>query len=300
MSKSVESFLRKDDDGRYVTVGLDTPFENSRDAAAFLIQLIVYWQNKNVSLFCNEWQEEDGDWIFNYKTPSTCGGCVRAQRVLNNIFPTGTACFNALLFVENVDDRQCQFRLRHLKAYADHGLEHVRQLVAREKDRKRQAEEEKRLENRVGELKALLGGGEVDEQVFQGLLKLGKLRIAKVVHPQLVVAVTDESDYRQTDSAAWEGSYSPDINYWMYENDMGNPNRGVSKGISYFDSVHVFFRSAHEVRSWKWRDGEDPSNDKPWLAVHGIGAVEVSEQGNVVRVEVENSSHGNRMVEFTF
>ena len=77
---------------------------------------------------------------------------------------------------------------------------------------------------------------------------------------------------------------------------------GSSGGIGYYDQVRVFCGSQADMKEWQWRDRYSASNDKPWLAVHAIGAVKVSKKDNKVNVEVElvNNQHGNRTATYTF
>jgi len=77
---------------------------------------------------------------------------------------------------------------------------------------------------------------------------------------------------------------------------------GSSGGIGYYDQVRVFCGSQADMKEWQWRDRYSASNDKPWLAVHAIGAVKVSEEDNKVNVEVElvNNRHDNRTATYAF
>ena len=77
---------------------------------------------------------------------------------------------------------------------------------------------------------------------------------------------------------------------------------GSSGGIGYYDQVRVFCGSQADMKEWQWRDRYSASNDKPWLSVHGIGEVKVSEKDNKVNVEVElvNNKHGKRTATYTF
>lgn len=77
---------------------------------------------------------------------------------------------------------------------------------------------------------------------------------------------------------------------------------GSSGGIGYYDQVRVFYGSQADMKEWQWRDRYSASNDKPWLAVHAIGAVKMSEKDNKVNVEVElvNNRHGNRTATYIF
>lgn len=77
---------------------------------------------------------------------------------------------------------------------------------------------------------------------------------------------------------------------------------GSVGGIGYYDQVRVFYKSQSKMQEWQWRDRYSAGNDKPWLSVHGIGEVKVSNEGEKVVIEVEllNAKHGNRRATYEF
>ena len=77
-------------------------------------------------------------------------------------------------------------------------------------------------------------------------------------------------------------------------------------GVGYRDDIYVTFSLAGEsttsTKGWWWHNRFSAADDKPWLKVDSIGAVEVSERGKKTEVEVEliNENYGNRTITFTF
>lgn len=134
---------------------LEINIEDDQEASQFLVDVIKYWHKKR-NLFChdNTWvwvQDSEGenvmqtfpedDWTFSYKTPSTCGGCVSGQKLLDKIFGHRDR-FNELPYVKYAGGRNYHLRFDLLKAFIDDGKEKVEAI--REEEARMEAEKEQR------------------------------------------------------------------------------------------------------------------------------------------------------------
>lgn len=77
---------------------------------------------------------------------------------------------------------------------------------------------------------------------------------------------------------------------------------GSSGGVGMYDQVRVFCGSQSQMKEWQWRDRYSADNDRRDLAVHDIGAVQVTQKGESLQVEVElvNRNYGKRKAVYTF
>lgn len=127
-------------------------------------------------------------------------------------------------------------------------------------------------ENQSAKLNEQLGDTVVSEELRRQILPYADNKSLVIASPNVAAVLTSRSEW------------------------------GSSGGIGYYDQVRVFCGSQSDIKEWQWRDRYSASNDKPWLAVHSIGAVKVSEKDNRVVVEVElvNNKHNNRTATYTF
>lgn len=267
-------------------------FSGDQEAAKFLVEAFRFWRNKR-GFFCHDvtegWEGEgaagkkvdlpEDKWHFSYKTPSECSGCVSGQKILDKIFGDHYK-FNALPFVTFEGQRVYSFTFDMLKYFADNGLESTVRLIG---DRKREvarkesearAEQQRKLreEQDIKLTERLCGMVISDELRRQILPYAGNQSLVILGQPNVAAVLTSRSEH------------------------------GSSGGIGYYDQVRVFCGSQSDLKEWQWRDRYSASNDKPWLAVHGIRELRVSEKDNKMNVEVElvNNQHGNRNVTYTF
>lgn len=76
---------------------------------------------------------------------------------------------------------------------------------------------------------------------------------------------------------------------------------GGTGGVGYAEGVAVYFKGRAAQQKWQWRDCWYERSDKPWLAIHGIGAITVTVSGKAtVAVELVNNHYRNRTVVFEF
>ena len=255
---------------------------DAQKAAQFLVDVIKNWLGKT-TLFCNEHYRSDGqiqpedEWGFYYKTPSSCGSCVRAQEILEKIFGS-CSVFNRLPFVEFHGDRQFSFCFDLLKIFAEQGEEVVKKEIElrEQKAAQKEAAEKAKLQRlldkkRASKLTQKLDGKEISQQLQQFLLQYVD-RIFVVANPDVAVVLTDRSEW------------------------------GSSGGIGYYDQVRIFCHGQTDMREWQWRDRYSASNDQPQLRIHGIGKVTVTKANDKVEVKVVlvNDQYGNRSTTFTF
>lgn len=294
--KSVSQlFIKKTKDEKTIYIintELTLKFNGEQEAAQFLVEAIRFWREKR-TFFCHntttEWTGEgkerkrivlpEEEWEFSYKTPSDCGGCVRGQEILNKIFGNCRK-FNALPFVINSSDREYFFSFDLLKHFAENGHESTACLIEEHKQEEVRKEADVEAEQKHKLLKEQsvmlverLAGEVISEKLRQQILPYAGNNSLTIASPDVAVVLTSRS---------------------VYGSGGG--------GIGYYDQVHVFFRSHAIMKEWQWRDRYSESADKPWLAVHAIGTVKVSEKDNEVHVEVElvNNHHGNRTATYTF
>jgi hypothetical protein len=266
-------------------------FSNEQEATQYLVEAIRFWRGKT-TLFCGEdtqrWEGEGKDakrvdlpeeeWNFSYKTPSTCGRCRRAQELLDKIFGDRRK-FNALPFVTYHGDRQYSFPFNLLKYFAENGydstvrlIEERKQEEARKKAEAEAEQQRKRREEQETKLAERLGDIVISDELRRQILPYADNKSLVIASSNVAVVLTSRSEW------------------------------GSSGGIGKFDQVHVFCGSQADMKEWQWRDRYSASNDKPWLRVDAIGAVEVSEKDDKVEVKVElvNKQYGNRTVTYTF
>ncbi len=267
-------------------------FDDIQEEAKFLADLIRCWHGK-VTLFCQECYGEslygdDGtvkfveypeeEWNFTYKTPSTCGGCVRAQRILTQVFGS-CARFNDLPFVTYHGDRTYGFTFEMLTYFAQHGSEATSQLIAwREQEKRRKEAEEKLNEERAlrekkeVQLTKLLNGRKISNALKEQILEYVDNQTLKIVNKDLAVVVCSRSEW------------------------------GSSGGVGYFSQVKVFYGSKSKMAEWQYRDRYSAEKDKPWLEVDEIGDVKIEKKDQAIIVEVEliNHRYRSRMTQFQF
>jgi hypothetical protein len=267
-------------------------FSGEQESAQYLVEAIRFWRDKR-GFFCHDttwkWEGEgnkdakrvdlpEEEWHFSYKTPSTCGGCVSSQKILDKIFGDHRK-FNSLPFVTYHGDRQYSFPFDLLKHFAENGHDSTVRLIEERKQEARRRESEAEVEQNAklheeqgAKLAERLGDTAVSEELRRQILPYADNKSLVIMSPDIAAVLTSRSEYES------------------------------SGGIGYYDQVRVFFKNQTDIKEWQWRDRYSASNDKPWLAVHSIGAVNVSEKGNKVIVEVElvNNQYGNRTVTYTF
>jgi hypothetical protein len=296
MNKSAKKFFVETGSGeekRFVlNEKLSLSFKDDQEAARFLIEVIRAWHMKR-GLFCGggntwEWKGEgknqervvlpEEKWGFSYKTPSTCGGCVSGQKILDKIFGDRHK-FNSLPFIKFHGDRQYSFSFELLKHFAESGPEATTKLIEerkREKARKEaeeKAEQERQLnETRLTKLTKRLDKTQISDDLRTKILKYADDASLKIVNPDIAVVQDSRSEW------------------------------GSSGGIGYYDQIRVFYGNQSSMQEWQWRDRYSASNDKPWLRIDSIGKVKVSEEKGKVIVEVElvNKKYDNRTATFTF
>ena len=288
MEELVKKFFIREENRYDLNYGLELDFHNKQESARFLVEVIRFWQGR-AKLFCGErtkqWDEKSEKWIdlpeekwkFSYKTPSTCGGCVRAQRILDEIFGSREK-FNALPFVTFQGDRQYSFPFDLLEYFAENGHDSTIRLIkergqeAARKKAEAEAERQRKLRK---------------EQNAKLAERLDGMTISDELRRQILPYVDEPMVIASSDVAAVLTSRSE----W-----------GSTGGIAYYDQVRVFCGSQADMKEWQWRDRYSASNDKPWLQVDSIGTVKISEKDKKVIVEVElvNEEYSNRTVTYTF
>lgn len=112
----------------------------------------------------------------------------------------------------------------------------------------------------------------ISDELREQILPYASNGSLTIINPEIAVVITDRSDF------------------------------GTTGGVAYYDQVHVFYGSQADMKEWQWRDRYSASNDKPWLRVHSIGAVNVVDKDDKVSVGIElvNNNHDNRTVTYTF
>jgi hypothetical protein len=281
------------DDRTYypLNAAFEPNFSNEQEAAQFLVEAIRLWRGRR-GLFCHDttwgWVGEGKDakrvdlpeegWHFSYKTPSDCSGCVSGQRILDKIFGDRQK-FNELPFVTYHGDRVYSFPLDLLKHFAENGSESTVRLIeerkqeAARKKAETEAEQQRRLrEKQNTKLTEKLGDMTISEELRRQILPHANNKSLVVTSSNVAAVLTSRSEC------------------------------GSSGGVGYYSQVRVFCGSQADLKEWQWRDRYSASNDKPWLAVHSIGVVKVSEEDDKVNVEVElvNNQHDNRTATYTF
>ncbi len=277
-----------------INENLKLNFTNNQEACQFLVELIRYWlkQKKEyrMTLFCgqsikkrNENNEivikPENEWEFHYKTPSTCGSCVRAQQILSKIFGSEHN-FNRLCFVEHKSDREYKFKFSLLKYFAEHGEKKTKKFIKKlkEEEARKKAEEEKRKralqrKKNAEKLKEMIKtkiSGKAEKWVLD-LMEEKMISIIKVVDPDVIICKTTRSEW------------------------------GGGSGIGYFDQIYVYYYGQTNMKEWQWRDRWSADFDRYDLQINNIGEVEIkSEEKDVVKIELINEKYGNRYTEFTF
>jgi len=255
-------------------------FKSDQEACQFLVDVVREWTGKT-GLACGgspHREEPESEWGFSYKTPSTCGGCIRAQEILDKIFGDRSK-FNSLCFVQYHGDRQYSFSFEMLKHFAENGKENTVRLMqerkqeAARKDAEAKAEEQRKLcEKQDAKLNERLGKTKISDELRQQILPFVDRETLKIVNSEIGAVVDSRSEY------------------------------GSSGGIGYWDQIRVFCGAQSQMQEWQWRDRYSARNDKPWNRINGIGKVKVSEKDNktVVEVELLNEKHSNRTAWLTF
>lgn len=253
---------------------LEIDLQGDRELAALLAEVIRQWHNKR-GLFChdNTWQrkeDEDGEsyretlpedeWGFQYKTPSTCGGCVRAQELLDKIFGSRSR-FNRLPFVKFHGDRVYTFRFNLLKAFVEGGKELVEAI--KEEERKEAAIEKRKKERQRRQSRLEEVSGMTDSDIpFSAqdfLLRLIERDIsitALAVQNGVVLALAQRSHYAGTG------------------------------GIAYYSQLHIFSDGASAEKEWQYRDRHDQHKDNFRYNLSSIGEIEINRSDELVDVEV--------------
>lgn len=269
---------------------LELSYKSVQKGAQFLVEAIRFWHNKR-GFFCHDntqgWEGEgkeskrvdllEDEWTFSYKTPSTCGGCISGQRILDKIFGSRSR-FNNLPFVVYHGDRSYSFRFDLLKHFAGFGHESTVQLIEKRKKeearKKAEAEAERQQELRK-------------EQNDKLAEKFSDVEISDDLRRQIVPHVDKTIVVVSKDIAIVKDSRSE----W-----------GSSGGIGYWDQIRVFCGGQSDMHEWQWRDRYSASQDRHDLRVNGIGQVEVSEGDGQITVKVEliNKEYGNRSTSFAF
>jgi hypothetical protein len=286
---NVKQLFIKEDGDFLLNSELTLNFSSEQEAAQFLVETIRFWRDKR-SLFCHNimWEYNgenekrvnlpEEDWEFNYKTPSTCGRCVSGQEILDKIFGERKK-FNALPFVTYRGDRTYSFPFDLLKHFAEHGRDCTVRLIEERKQKAArkelgvEAEEKRKLRKEQNtKLAERLSDTAVNEELWRQILPHTDNKSLVIARPDVAIVLTSRSEW------------------------------GSNGGIGYYDQVRVFCGSQADMKEWQWRDRYSEKDDKPWLAVHAIGAVEVTEKDNKVNVSVEliNNQHSNRTVTYTF
>jgi len=283
--ESVEKFFEKD--GKVYVPNLEMEFHDLQEAAAFLVKIIRYWVKKT-SLFCwdKTQQQQDGkvidlpedQWRFAYKTPSTCGGCIRAQAILDGVFGSRED-FNQLPFVHYHGERQYSFEFEFLKYFAENGSQRTEQLI----EERRQEAAQKRAEAKIAyqrklreeqneKLRAILGDDVVVSEA------LGRQILPFVDNPTLIVA-------------------SPNVAAVLQETS----GYGSTGGVGKWSEIIVFCGDEFDSQGWNWRDRFSANNDRPWERVLRLEDIKVSRTDGQILVEVEMvNGRGKNTVEFVF
>ena len=297
MSKKVEKFFVEMTEGNETYYDLNNKLsvkcEDKQLGVQFLVEVIRFWHMKK-GLFCGDgntwdWKKDDegkrqkvyqpeNEWSFSYKTPSDCGGCVRGQELLDKIFGS-RRIFNSLPFVTFRGDRLYAFRFDLMKCYAEKGHDAVVELMEAQKQERarKKAEEEAQKQQTLHEeqkakLRERFGDAEISDDLYVQITKYAENSSLVIVDKDTAVVTDSRSDW------------------------------GSSGGIGYYDQIRVFYGQQSNMQEWQWRDRYSASKDRPSLAIHGIGKVDVAKKENMVSIEIEliNNKYGNRSTTFSF
>lgn len=266
---------------------LSLQFKSDEEATQFFVEVIRFWQAK-VRLFCRdnfsrwnnvhqEFQElPEEKWIFIYNSPSSnCSYCSFTEAVIKKIYGS-LHKFNHLIFVYII--RNCKYSVSYedMKYFASNGfldyLYYKREIW--EKDSELSKEQILKLRGEQNaKLKNKLGNAEISEELMERLLPYADNKSLVVVNRDIAVVMTPCSEYIPT----------IDSNAHLHQ-------------------VHVFYGHKTAMLEWKYSVGNEPSDNKPWLMVDGIGEVWVKEEKHIMNVKVEliNNQHDNRVAHFRF
>jgi hypothetical protein len=66
--------------------------------------------------------------------------------------------------------------------------------------------------------------------------------------------------------------------------------------------VRVYYGAQSDHQEWQWRDRYSASNDRPYLSIHGLGAITVIENDDNVEIKIElkNRNDSSRSATFIF
>jgi len=255
--------------------------KTDQEKCKLLFEIIKEWSDK-VSLACGIGPKEKPieKQSFGYKTPSSCGGCASAQRLLSEIWGSEYT-FNKLPFVKFRGDRQYGFEIEDLKTYAEYGENKTKEQMANREAEVQRKEEEKQAEGiklarskNESELNEMLKGKEISEETRDYLLDFMAskgIEQLKALGKDAVIIKSNRSEY------------------------------GGSGGIGYFDQIHVYWNGQTDMKEWQWRDRYSTARDNHAACINGIGRVSKIQKGGNVNFSIEliNKEYGNRMTEFT-
>jgi len=76
---------------------------------------------------------------------------------------------------------------------------------------------------------------------------------------------------------------------------------GSSGGVGYWSGVRVYYGAQSDHQEWQWRDRYSADNDRPYLSIHGLGAITVTDRDGKVEIKIELKNRtGSRSTTFTF
>lgn len=270
---------------------LELTIETIQEQCAFLADVIRHWHDRR-RFFCHDnttkWEGEgenrarvdlpESGWTFSYKTPSDCGGCVNAQRTITMIFGN-CRVFNALPFVTCHGNREYSFRFDQLVLFAEQGEEVMKAKLAEEKAEavRVQAEADavaarNQKEAQMAKFTERFGGVEISDELYAQILKHADDSTLTISAPNVAAVVTSRSEW------------------------------GSSGGIGYWSGVRVYYGAQSDHQEWQWRDRYSASNDRPYLSIHGLGAITVIENDDNVEIKIElkNRNDSSRSATFIF
>lgn len=253
---------------------------NKRKAAEFLAKAIDYWGERGVSFFCGNndlfiWKNEKrkinrknaDNWNFSYKTPSSCGSCEMAQKILDLIF-SNRSIFNKLPFVRFHGDRQYSFKYKYLRLYAEKGEEFT--LKEMENDKKIKAkllllkekeEEKKRREEQMKKLKTSFSNiDSLNKALIEQILDYADNKSLRIVNNNLALVITGRSSY------------------------------GSVGCIAYYDQIRFFYKDKSDLQEKQTRNNSGYWTDANIF--NQINDVVVKEEDNLIKIKVIVSNNG--------
>lgn len=258
----------------YLNDDLQINIEDDQEASKFLADVIRYWHDER-RLFCHDntsdWiQNESGesvkkyfpedDWTFSYKTPSSCGSCVNAQKLLDKIFGSKSR-FNRLSYVEYTGHRNYKMRFDLLLAFIQDGKEKV-EAIKNEEARKAAEQDQREAK-------------EARERRLDKVLELTSKEVPLAAHDFLV------------DIASRDRTHILDL---KVSNDvvvvltLRKHWSGVS-AIAHYSQVYVFAEGASEMKEWQYRD--QSANEDYRYKIESFGSIMINREDGKIVVNAE-------------